>query len=282
MTGSLVLRVAAHGGKSVVTGQRHSGALRLLRPLYLDASGQVAVTVVNPGGGILGGDRYALEASVEAGADLLLTTQSATKVYRTPEDHAESVQRFTLGAEARLESVPDSVIPYAGARFRQSTEVRMDPTASLAIAEITTPGWSPDGTAYAFDELTLTTRVRFTEGASDAGAGRLVLHDRLRFLPAIDAPAARLLTQGFSHLATLVLIDPRCDAAAITALRGAVGALEPPSGDTLVGATALAVPGVVVRALTRSTPAAQRILLSALDWARQHWRGQGRLDLRKP
>ena len=280
MTGSLALRVAPRDGKSVVVGQRHSGALRLLRPLHLDDSGQVAVTVVNPGGGILGGDRYALEASVEAGADLLLTTQSATKVYRTPEDHADSVQRFTLGAEARLESVPDSVIPYAGARFRQFTEVHMDPSASLAIAEITTPGWSPDGSAYAFDELTLTTRVRFADGASDAG--RLVLHDRLRFLPATDAPDARLLTQGFSHLATLVLIDPRCDAAAVAALRDAVGALAAPSSEILVGATALAVPGVVVRALTRSTPAAQRILLAALDWARQNWRGQGQLDLRKP
>jgi urease accessory protein len=40
--------------------------------------------MVNPGGAYLGADVFVIEVEVEAGADLLLTTQSATKVYRTP------------------------------------------------------------------------------------------------------------------------------------------------------------------------------------------------------
>lgn len=276
MSGSLTLRAAASAGApTVLAEQRHSGALRVLRPLYLDRSGQVSVTIVNPGGGMLDGDRYRLDATVEAGADLQLTTQSATKVYRTPQDRAESLQRIALRPNARLEMVPDSVIAYAGARFRQFTDVDMEASASLALAEIATPGWSPEGVPHAYEELTLVTRVR--------RGGRLLLHDRLRFTPENEHPAQRLLTQGFSHVGTLVIVDPRCDAAAIDALRGSVGAFDAPGErGALVGVTALSQPGCVVRALTTSTPAARRILLDALDWTRRNWHDQDSLDLRKP
>ncbi len=74
------------GGRSVASRQFHEGALRVLRPHYLDESGQVCYVMVNPGGGAyLGSDLFVVDVEVEAGgADLLLTTQSATKVYRTP------------------------------------------------------------------------------------------------------------------------------------------------------------------------------------------------------
>ena len=82
--GELELGITARPGRSVATHQFHRGALRVLRPHYLDASGQVTYTVVNPGGAYLDGDRYRVAVTVGDGADLLLTTQSATKVYRTP------------------------------------------------------------------------------------------------------------------------------------------------------------------------------------------------------
>src|SRR5699024_3756932 len=54
---------------------------------------------------------------------------------------------FTLGINsgAALEYVPDQLILYRDADFRQRTVVNMHPQASLFLSDIITPGWSPDG-----------------------------------------------------------------------------------------------------------------------------------------
>jgi urease accessory protein len=74
----------------------------VLRPHYLDDSGQVCYVVVNPGGAYLGADLFLLDIEVQDAASLLLTTQSATKVYRTPGSFAEQRMTVRLGEGARL------------------------------------------------------------------------------------------------------------------------------------------------------------------------------------
>lgn len=84
LAGELRLRIGVRGTRSVAVEQFHTGALRVLRPHYLDRSGQVCYTAINPGGGYLGGDWYRFQLDVDAGASVLFTSQAATKVYRTP------------------------------------------------------------------------------------------------------------------------------------------------------------------------------------------------------
>lgn len=293
-TGELRLRLEARNGRSVVAGQFHSGALRMLRPLYpgdrarsaarrtaeqseqtgqLGQADQVLVTAINPGGGYLGGDRYVLGAELGADTSLLLTTQSATKVYRTPQGPARSSQEFRLEAGARLESVPDALIAYQAASYHQDTEVRMHPSASLALAETVTHGWAPDGTPFRFDEVSLRTRVHVGD--------RLAVSDNLLLRPD-QGGTARLMLGGHSHLATLLVVDPRADDDAVQRLREELGVLLPPaSSGALLGITRLAVPGFVLRALTGSTQSAEAVLHRALDWMRREWHGQPPVDLRK-
>lgn len=311
-TGELRLRLEARNGRSVVAGQFHSGALRMLRPLYpgdgarpaalrtaeqtghtgqpeqtgqlgqaeqtrqdgqLAQAEQVLVTAINPGGGYLGGDRYVLGAELGGGTSLLLTTQSATRVYRTPQGPARSSQEFRLEAGARLESVPDALIAYQAASYHQDTEVWMHPTASLALAETVTHGWAPDGTPFRFDEVSLRTRVHV--------GGRLAVSDNLLLRPD-QGGTARLMLGGHSHLATLLVVDPRADDDAVQRLREELGVVLPPaSSGALLGITRLAVPGFVLRALTGSTQSAEAVLHRALDWMRREWLGQPPVDLRK-
>ena len=287
LTGELRLGLERRGGRSVVARQYHEGALRVLRALYPDGTGQPVLTVVNPGGGYLGGDAYATEVALGPGASALLTTQSATKVYRTPQGPARAVQRVRLGPGARLESVPDALIAYRGAAYRQDTEVDMAPDASLALADVVTHGWSPNGEAFRFDEVSLRTRV--------AVGGRLAVADNLLIRPA-DGGTARLMLAGRSHFGSLLVVDPRADDAAVAALRSRLGidaapggaapahdgAGPPPQGAApLAGITRLAVPGFALRVLAGSTQSAEAVLHAALDWMRAAWHGQGPLELRK-
>ena len=159
LTGELRLRVAVRGGRSVAARQFHQGALRVLRPHYLDRSGQVSYTVINPGGAYFGADRYGIEVDVEEDASLLLTTQSATKVYRTPQGPARQDMTLRLGPGAVLEYVPDQLIVYRGGSYLQDTRVVMDPSASVLLAEVITPGWSPTAEPFRYDRLGMRTEV---------------------------------------------------------------------------------------------------------------------------
>ncbi len=57
-------------GRSIASQQFHEGALRVLRPHYLDDSGQVCYVLVNPGGAYLGADLFLVDVEVQAGASI--------------------------------------------------------------------------------------------------------------------------------------------------------------------------------------------------------------------
>ena len=67
----------------------------------------------NVSGGVLAGDRLALDVEVQAGAAAQLTTTGATRLYRHRTGAADSEQhaKFTVGDGGMLEYLPDVVIP---------------------------------------------------------------------------------------------------------------------------------------------------------------------------
>ncbi|WP_248126291.1 urease accessory protein UreD [Micrococcus lacusdianchii] len=272
-TGRLALRIGQRGGRSVAVEQFHEGALRVLRPHRLDDSGQVCFVVVNPGGGYLGADRYEMDVRVEDGASLLLTTQSATKVYRTPQGPAVQRTRLRLGAGARLETVPDQLIAYRDAEYVQDTVVDLHPTSSMCLTEIVTPGWDPGGERFSYSEVQLRTLVMMQ--------GRPVLLDNLLIRPEWGVSGVGVL-EGHSHVGSLVVVDPRADEEVLAAVRAcAEAAARACAGPALAAVTSLAVPGLVLRVLGDSTGDVGRVLADVAAQLRALWCGQPPLALRK-
>ena len=271
-TGELRLTIGERGGRGVATSQYHQGALRIIRPHYLDASGQVAYTIVNPGGGYLGGDVYDVDVEVQDGARLLLTTQSATKIYRTPGEPAVQRTRFALGPGASLEYVPDQLIAYRGASYRQETVVELAADSSLVMCDVITPGWSPDGKLFRYDEV----RVR-NEILRD---GRLFALDNLLIRPGEpDAPLSGMLfLEDYTHLGAMLVVDRRVDADLVRELEDLLVPLDP---DGQLGVSLLNGPGFALRALSRSTDTLNTMLHAAVDLLRDRWFGQPSLNLRK-
>ena len=97
-TGELRLDIENRLGKSVAKNVYFQGALKVMRPVYHDDSGQVCYYILNPGGGYLNGDRYKFLITLEENAELILTTQSATKVYKTPFKQAYQETEINLKA----------------------------------------------------------------------------------------------------------------------------------------------------------------------------------------
>ena len=272
-TGRLELILAPRGERTVAVHQFHTGALRVLRPHHLDGSGQPCFVVVNPGGGYLGGDHYELDVAVEAAGTTLVTTQSATKVYRAPAAPARQDVRFTLGPDAVLEYLPDQLIAYANADYVQHTMVEMDPTACFMAGEVVTPGWASDGTPFRYRSVVLRTEVVMR--------GRTVVVDNLRLQPEEDAVAGIGFLEGHSHLGSLLVVDPRADRGLIDRVHTRLATAESRMPGLRCGVSPLPVPGLIVRALGPGSDELTELLLDISALLRSEWMGQPRVDLRK-
>jgi len=274
--GRLEVGVTLRGGRSVASHQFHEGALRVLRPHYLDDSGQVCYVVVNPGGAYLGADLFLVDVEVGDGADLLLTTQSATKVYRTPGSFAEQRMAVRLGEGARLELMPDQLIAYREASYRQRTSVTLRPSSSLVMGEVVTPGWSPDGAAFRYEEVRLRNHICVETGA----ATELLVLDNLLIRPPLGDVTGLGFMEGFSHLGSLVVVDPRVDQALADQLHRLTQSFDARTGLSLTR-TVSGTTGLVLRSLSNSTGELNRLLGACANLLRERWCGQGPLDLRK-
>ncbi|HEX3032159.1 MAG TPA: urease accessory protein UreD [Bacillota bacterium] len=126
MIGELRLRLGVKEGRTVIRDVYNRVPLKIAKPFYLEPeSGEIFIYQMNPAGGMVQGDDYQQYVELEPGAKAFLTTQSATRVYRTPDGFAQQGNYFTLGKGAALEFFPDPVIPFAGSRFIGETEVHL-------------------------------------------------------------------------------------------------------------------------------------------------------------
>lgn len=170
-SGHLSLRAAVRAhGRTVLAAQSFRAPFHLSKPYWEADARTLVVQVVNPTAGILSGDRLESDIAVERGAALLVTTPSASRVFRMRDGSAASAQRFTVADGAWLEVLPEPLVPHRGSTFRQQTEVAVAPGGSLFYVDQLMPGRVAHGEAWSWDRLTLAIDVRLD--------GELVLRER--------------------------------------------------------------------------------------------------------
>jgi urease accessory protein len=255
-TARLELRRRA-AGKTVVATAFAASPLRLLTPANHGAAAWIFLASL--GGGLVDGDRIAVDVDVGEGAWALLGTQASTKVYRSPEGGAGSSQRLSARVEAGavLAVVPDPVVCFADARYEQVIDVALDPTASLCLLEAYSSGRSARGERWAFAGYASRTTV--TRG----GARSIV--DATRLDPRHGVIADRM--GRFDVVLSLLAVGPR-----FASLRHAMLSSSSPSsapcarcaaGSVLVAASPLAEDACILRVAAERFESASRVLRSS-------------------
>ena len=263
--GRLALTFERRGTRTIVARCGYTLPLQVLAPMALDDPAAV-VSVLNPTGGLVGGDSLAIEIDVGPGAHACLTTPSATKVYRTLASAARQDVSFRLARGARLEWVPDHTIPFAGAALRQSITGEVGEGAALVMVDAFAAGRVARGEAWRFAELESALTVHDARG--------LVLHDR--FVLRDGAARGLGIDEGAPYFATVVVVaDAGVDAFArrfdgCARVRGAE-----------IGAGLLARRGVVVRCLAADAPALAEAVDMVWRVAQHDVLGMPPLSLRK-
>ena len=264
--GALALSIERRGGRSVIAGCRWTMPLQVLAPVALDDAAAI-VSMLNPTGGLVGGDRLDIEVDIGRGAHACLTTPSATKVYRAAAGPAEQRVRLRLAADARLEWVPDHTIPFAGAALRQRIDAEVGEGATLILVDAFAAGRVARGEAWRFGLLDSALSVRDARG--------WLIHDRLVLRH--GGPAAGLgLAEDRSYVATVVVIAD----AGLAEFADDVDELGGRDAD--VGAALLARRGALVRCLAADAPALARAVDGIWAAARRRVLGLPPLALRKP
>jgi urease accessory protein len=264
--GALRLGFERRRDATVLAGCRWTLPLQVLAPLGLPDPASV-VSVLNPTGGVLGGDRLRVDIEVGQGAHACLTTPSATKVYRTAGEPAVQAVRLVVGPGATLEWVPDHTIPFAGSDFRQTIEADVADGGCLVLVDAFSAGRIAAGERWRFRRLESALTVRGPRGE--------LVHDRFVLFGAADGLGA---TEGADYFATLVVVAGR----GLDALADEAPGLAAATAGARAAGGRLETGALVVRCLAPSAPALLDALGGLWDAARRLVLGLAPLALRKP
>ena len=203
--GRIALAVRAKAGVTRRARVREEGSLRVRFPGA--ASAELEAVIVNTAGGVAGGDRFALDVTVEPGARLVVTTAAAEKVYRTLDPDATIDVTLTLGAMSSLAWLPQETILFNRARLRRTINIDLAEDARLLLVEAIVFGRA--GMGEAVDDAGVFDRWRLYR------EGRLIHVEAMRFDGAVAAKLAQpAIAKGGVAVAT-VLIVPADEAVAI-------------------------------------------------------------------
>ena len=98
----LALRFEQRAGRTVLAHRSHEGPLAVQKPFYPE--GDVChVYLLHPPGGVVGGDRLAIEIEVASNAHAVITTPAAGKLYRSAGPASMQEQRLSVAPGAALE-----------------------------------------------------------------------------------------------------------------------------------------------------------------------------------
>lgn len=172
-SGHLSLRAAPRAdGQTNLAAQSFRAPFHLSKPYWDPDAGVLVVQVVNPTAGILAGDQLASEIAVDSDAALLVTTPSASRIFKMDGGSAESRQYFRVAASGWLEVLPEPLVPHRDSRFRQVTTIEVARGGGLFFVDQLQPGRvAHQGEAWLWDRLALELEVRLD--------GELILRERL-------------------------------------------------------------------------------------------------------
>lgn len=269
-TGYLQLAAEKKGQKTIGEDIYYYGALKIMSPFYLQNDAQACYYIMNPGGGYVDGDTYRIDIQLSKQAELLLTTQSATKIYKTPNIPVIQEINITLKEGSLLEYLPDPVIGYKDSRYKQNTVVHMDKGSYFIATDIITSGWDSEGSLFSYNLLDLKTEIYLE--------GKIVVFDHIRFSPGSQSIMNMGFLEGYTHFGTMLVVGEKAQADFCIKLHEA---MEVSDLKCKFGLSMLSVPGFTLRVLGLSTQDVERVFNICHKIIRQEWFGKPTVFLRK-
>jgi urease accessory protein len=246
------------GARTALRRASCSSPWHYLPPTYQDETGCAYTWLVNPSGGLVGGDELTVRAALQPNTHVLMTSPSANRVYRSVGEPARQDIHLAVGPGARLEWLPEVTIPFAGSRFTQTLHVTLGERAAAVVWDALASGRIARNERWAFAAVENEIRIATSTGA--------VVMERYRAEP--ETIGASL--DAWDYVASLFVIadgpDPLVWERLAAELRDIV---KDPHGRILGGVSEPAASGVVVKLVARTAPALAAVLEALTSVVRQ-------------
>lgn len=244
--GELKLTYTKLDHRTVISHSYFTTPWKLLPPIYLDDTGSAYTLLVNPSGGLVGGDHLSIDMRVEQGAHVLISAPSANRVYRTEGPISDQHVVIAVEPGGILEWFPEHTIPFAGSRFRQSLRAVVAPGATLFLWDALASGRIARGERWAFTDLE--NEIQITTASGSALLERYVLD------PATDLGVVGL-AEEWDYVASFYVVNDAMAPEVWTGLESNIAALlDTKPGEVLGGVSTAPVPGLAVKLVARTAP----------------------------
>ena len=206
-TAFLQLVFERRGDKTHLIRNFTAGHQVVRRVMYMDTEleDMAVVLIMQNSSGLLQGDRIRTEIVVGDGARVLVTTQSAAKIYKMEHNYATQRLDITVGKDAYAEVLLDPMIPYVGARLYNEINIEVDPSSTLIFGDHITPGRVAHGEEWAYDLMYSRMQCRRPDG-------RLTVADTNVLAPKAEPLTTPGLYGHYSDMGMLYVIAEHVDA----------------------------------------------------------------------
>ena len=258
--------------KETVISKKSFGGLIKISPLmHLDSEKISSYFIVGLGGGYVEGEKYRYRIHMKKDSRALITTQSATKVYKC--EHGLTTEQNTiisLEDNSILEYITDSVILYKDAHYKQINEIYMDKDATLIYTDGITSGWSKDGKKFQYSKVQFKTKIYIEN--------KVVLLDNLLINPREDDVTKLGYFEGYENFGTLIVINKNITSEIIEELKMILESLEL---NICCGISEIETNGFVLRVLGNLTQDIGAAINICHNYIRKKILGSKELSIRK-
>ena len=199
-------------GRSILRELERRTPIIVQQELYFDESmpAMPCVYLLSSGGPNVDGDRYEHLIRLRRDAFAHISTGAATKLAEMQRNYSSLVQTFELEAGSYLEYLPEPTIPCRHTRYSASTQIVIDPTATLFFSEIYLSGrrHKRGGEHFVFDILSIATSASRPDGER-------LFDERMVIEPARLAPESLGAMADWSILGNCFLLAPERSVEAI-------------------------------------------------------------------
>lgn len=177
LAGELVLTFQGLEGKTYLTNCYQQPPLKVSRALYSNECGHASVYLIDTSGGIACGDQNQIMITATNHASAEMIQQSATKIYpaRLSETMSRQAITITVAEGSKFYWLPETTIPFAGSRFKQTIELQVDASSTCYFADILSPGREKHDETFQYKTIDSSLRIFYDN--------HLLAYDRLHFQP---------------------------------------------------------------------------------------------------
>jgi len=152
--------------------------------------------------GILDGDSYDFEVTVQENCQLEFSTQSYQRIF-TMKGSASQKMKVAIQKNGFLRYIPHPMVPHKESNYKAENTIYLEENATLIWGEILTCGRKLNGEQFEFTE--------FQNKTSIFKNGKLVVFENLYMNPSAMNPLSIGQLEGFTHQASLIYFNEQAD-----------------------------------------------------------------------